>query len=85
MSYDNNNRGVLFKNKRKEKENQPDYQGNILITPDMAGRELNLAAWIKTPKGGGDKFMSLSVSEKREQKREPGMDDEPDFDDPIPF
>ena len=83
--YDNNNRGVLFKNKRKEKENQPDYQGSILITPDMAGKEVNLAAWIKTPKKGGDKFMSLSVSERREQKREPGSDDEPFFDDDIGF
>jgi len=58
MSYDNTNRGVLFKNNRKERDNQPDYTGKI----DVGGTEYELAAWIKEGKAG--KFMSLSVKSK---------------------
>lgn len=60
--YDNTNRGVLFRNQRKETEKHPDYTGKI----DVDGRELRLAAWIRTSKNG-NKFMSLSVSEPQER------------------
>ena len=63
MSYDNTNRGVLFKNNRKERDNQPDYTGKI----DVGGTEYELAAWIKEGKAG--KFMSLSVKPKDDQPR----------------
>ncbi len=58
--YDNTNQGVLFKNKRKEKENHPDYRGEI----NVRGRTFWLSAWIKESKKDGSKFMSLSVQEK---------------------
>ena len=45
----------LFKNDRKESENQPDYKGKIKIN----GEEQQLSAWINTSKKG-TKFMSLS-------------------------
>lgn len=57
MSYDDTNSGVLFKNDRKERDNQPDYTGKI----NVDGKELRLAAWIKQGKKG--KFMSIRVSE----------------------
>jgi len=49
------NTGTLFKNDRKEKETQPDYRGQIMVS----GQTFALSAWIKQGKNG--KFMSLSV------------------------
>jgi hypothetical protein len=59
--YDNTNRGVLFKNDRKEQDNHPDYKGSINID----GQEFWLSAWIKESQKG--KFMSLSVKPKEER------------------
>lgn len=60
MAYDNNNRGVLFKNDKKENDKQPDYTGKI----EVENKEYNLSAWIKESKKTGKKFMSLAVQEK---------------------
>lgn len=62
--YDNTNRGVLFKNDRKEQDNHPDYKGSI----NVGGQEFWLSAWIREGERG--KFMSLSVKPK-EQRQEP--------------
>jgi uncharacterized protein (DUF736 family) len=59
QEYDNTNRGVLFKNDKKETDNHPDYTGSL----DVDGDEFFLSAWIKTSKAG-KKFMSLSVKPK---------------------
>jgi len=61
--YDNNMRGVLFKNDRKEKDTHPDYKGQS----EVNGVEYWLSAWIKTDKNG-NKFMSLSFQAKDEAK-----------------
>lgn len=53
--YSNDNRGVLFKNDKKESENHPDYKGRI----DIDGTEYWLSAWIKKTKDGKT-YMSLS-------------------------
>lgn len=63
MGYDNTNRGVLFKNDKKETESHPDYTGKINID----GQDKRLVAWIKTSKDGTKKFMSLSISEFQEK------------------
>lgn len=57
--YDNNMRGVLFKNKDKQ-GNGPDYKGHC----EIDGKQFWMDAWIKTPKAGGDKFMSVSLKPK---------------------
>lgn len=63
--FDNTNRGVLWKNDRKTKDNQPDYTGKI----NVDGRDLKLAAWIKD--GDNGKYMSLSVSEQQDAAQQP--------------
>jgi uncharacterized protein (DUF736 family) len=63
LNYDNS--GVLFHNDRKEKENQPDFTGNIT----MNGVKKRLAGWKKASKSDPSKsFISLSVSDFQEQK-----------------
>ena len=51
--------GALFRNQGKEKDIQPDYNGDVTI----AGTKYRLAGWLKTGKNG--KFLSLAVSEHR--------------------
>lgn len=57
--YDNTNSGALFKNDKGDNPNRPDYTGEL----NVEGKEMRIAAWLKTSKAG-NKFMSLSVSEK---------------------
>lgn len=59
---DNTNRGVLFKNQRKQSDRHPDYTGSI----NVDGVEHFLDAWIKRS-GKGETFMSLSVKRKDKQ------------------
>ncbi len=60
--YDNTNRGVLFRNEKKEEgSNQPDYTGSL----NVGGTDYFLDAWIKTARESGKKFMSVSVKQKR--------------------
>lgn len=81
QQYDNTNRGVLFKNNRKEKDSQPDYTG----TGNWQGQDFQISAWVNEGKNG--KFFSFSFQEPRQPKEQakgyqPGAD-EPDDD--IPF
>lgn len=82
MAYDNTNRGVLFKNDRKENDNHPDYRGSV----NVSGVEYWLSAWIKESDKG--KFMSLSVKPKEEKPQKPAQATrQPAYgdDDPPPF
>ena len=63
--YDNTNRGVLFKNDRREKDTHPEYNGTI----NIEGQEYWLNAWIKD--GGKGKFFSLSVKPKEARQDAP--------------
>ena len=78
MSYDNTNRGVLFKNERRQADTDADYRGSI----NASGQDYWLNAWLKTSKAG-EKFMSLSVRPKQAATARPipGRSDE----DEIPF
>lgn len=83
--YDNRNRFTLFKNTRKrEGKKDPDFNGTFT---DEGGREYWINAWTTTPKSGGDKFLSGSVSLK-EQTRSPApppAQKKIELDDEVPF
>ena len=49
--------GLLFKNDKKAKDSQPDYQGECLV----GGKAWKMSAWLKDGKKG--KFMSFSFQE----------------------
>jgi single-stranded DNA-binding protein len=64
QQYDNNMRGVLFENDRKETDNHPDYTGKC----EVDGVEYWLSAWVK-PGRNGD-FFSLSFKPKEGEQRQ---------------
>jgi uncharacterized protein (DUF736 family) len=88
MPYDNTNRGALFKNDEKAKDEQPDYRGRL----NVDGVEFWLSGWIKTSKAGA-KFMSLNVQPKQAANLKRMPAEQPartyaqrrDMDDEIPF
>ncbi|MDE1828232.1 MAG: hypothetical protein KGH65_03675 [Candidatus Micrarchaeota archaeon] len=75
--------GILFKNDRKTKDNQPDYQGKLTVN----GIEYRLAGWQKHGQKGP--FLSLRVSLPQERapapKSEARSEAKPEFTDSIPF
>lgn len=64
-TYDNTNRGALFKNDRQTKDTQPGYTGSL----NVDGVEYFLDAWVK--EGTKGKFFSLSVKRKDKQAAAP--------------
>lgn len=59
QEYDNELRGVLFKNNKRTEDRQPQYTGNVQVE----GREYWLSAWVKESKQG-NKFFSLALTPK---------------------
>lgn len=57
QQYDNNNRGVLFTNDRKQTDSHPDMKGRLNVN----GVDHWFSAWWKEPRNGGDQFLSLSL------------------------
>ena len=84
MSYDNTNRGTLFKNDTEGKsENFPPYGGSL----NIEGTEYWISAWVKD--GSKGKFFSLQVKPKeakptQAQTRAAAVVHD-DFSDEIPF
>jgi hypothetical protein len=78
--YDNNMRGILGRNERREKDSQPEFTGRC----EIDGKEFWISAWVKESAKG--KFFSLSFKPKEEQqaKQAPRRQREEDSD-PIPF
>jgi hypothetical protein len=83
--YDNNMRGVFFKNDKEGVETRPDYRGHCEINRV----EFWMDAWIKTSKKDGKKFMSVSFKPKQAAEVKGGAKNPQtpptDFDDQIPF
>lgn len=80
QAYDNEMRGVLFRNDKRETDKHPEYTGKVQIR----GEEFRLAAWVRESSKSGQKFFSIAVSEPQNTQAEPGSH-EPDLDDSVPF
>ena len=65
MANNKDNSGALFKEAEKKSEKHPDYKGNCMVN----GEVMYIAAWINTPKAGGEKYMSLSFTAQTEQAK----------------
>ncbi|MFW0778396.1 MAG: hypothetical protein ACN2B6_11845, partial [Rickettsiales bacterium] len=62
MSYDNNNRGAIWKNDDKQKDTHPDFRGKATIN----NIEYFVSAWKRTsdnPKAPALSFQFQSVEE----------------------
>jgi uncharacterized protein (DUF736 family) len=80
--YDNNNTGVLWKNRKKTTDKHPDYTG----TAEVDGVEYLQSAWLKTKKDG-EKFLKISFTKKGAgyTKQAPKTQDDDAMGDDIPF
>ncbi len=87
-----NNKGVLFKNKKKETEKHPDYTGSATIN----NQEFWLSAWVNKAKDSGESYMSISYNPKEINPSDITITDVPvydknpstgkiDIDEDIPF
>lgn len=81
--YDNTNRGVLFKNDRKEKDTHPDFTGS----GNVEGVDVYINGWKKEK--NGKSFISFSFKKKDGEAR-PAAKPAPRraemaLDDDIPF
>lgn len=77
MSYDNTNRGSIWKNDKKESENHPDFTGNQNVCCPKCGEKSDfwVSAWRRKD-GAPDKAPALSFSVKpkeapRQAQRQP--------------
>ena len=84
MSYDNTNRGQIWKNEDKQKDTHPDFKGSL----NVDGVEYWVSAWKRKP-DANPKAPALSISiklkEDKPQRQEPQNASCDDFDDDIPF
>jgi len=87
--YDNNMRGILFKNDKKQKDSHPDYKGSC----EIDGIEYWISGWKKeTAKGPA---LSINLEKKQTNKQDNVKKEQStkayankevkDFEDDIPF
>ena len=80
MEYDNTNRGVLFKQEDKPKDNAPDYKGTF----NRKGEDFKLAGWLKMSKSGKP-YLSLKEDDYVPQQQTQQPQQSQDFSQDIPF
>ena len=64
QQYDSTNRGILFKNDKKESDKHPDYKGNL----NVEGQEYWLSAWVKVINDGQGRALSISLQPKEQRQ-----------------
>ncbi len=78
--FDDRNRGVLFRNNRKNTDRHPDMTGKI----NIEGKEYWLSGWTAYKRNDGEKYLQLSVTpiEEKAEKTKYNANDEMDD---LPF
>lgn len=83
--YDNNMKGVMFKNVKRKSETDRHYNG----TCEIEGKEYWVSGWINIAgpraKNPGSKFLSLAFTPMDSIQQRVAPDEELEFDDDIPF
>lgn len=74
-TYDNTNKGALFKNADKNGEKDPDYRGEL----NVGGANYWISGWVSTSKKGA-KYLAIKLRPK-EKAAKP----KPEIEDAIPF
>jgi uncharacterized protein (DUF736 family) len=65
--YNDANRGVAFKNDKRESENHPNWKGKI----NVEGKDYWFSMWEKTSQRGDDYFsMSVQVMQPKQEKKD---------------
>jgi uncharacterized protein (DUF736 family) len=69
MSYENNNRGVLFpvKDEDKKHEKSPDFTGNVTVE----GVFKYVSGWKQVSRDGTKKYISLALNDPKTDQNEP--------------
>lgn len=78
-TWDNTNKGVLFRNKKPKGPNSPPYTGQA----NIGGVECWVSAWVKDGKDG-DKFFSLAFTPRGELQDQSPQTETP-TDNDVPF
>lgn len=62
MEYDNTNKGVLFINEKKDKNNPEDKKPDMTGKLNVDGAEFYISGWKKVGKNSNKPFLSLSIN-----------------------
>lgn len=66
MSYDDSNKGAIWKNERKETDSHPDFTGSL----NVEGKEYWVSAWKRDPNADNPKAPALKFSVKPKEQRQ---------------
>jgi hypothetical protein len=81
-TYDDSNRGALFRNQDKQKESDRDYSGSL----NVGGIEYWISGWVRESKNG-KKYLAIALKPKNEAAgaNNPKAGGHTPFNDEIPF
>ena len=82
MEYDNNNKGVLFRNETSTPENKQPYMTG---KAEVHGRVVQVAAWMQESKTTGKKFLSLKFQEPQAKEVVASNDSNTSTTEGVPF
>lgn len=80
MSYDNTNKGSIWRNDRKQTDKHPDFNGTL----NVEGVEYWVSAWKRKP-GDNPKSPALRFAINPKEQQSNHQSQQQGFDDDVPF